>query len=336
MKFDITRQQPFSSLVTLFVTSIIGFFILLSGSHSLAEFVVSDSVLGVYVTELQHNYRVWSAIIASVALMLSATWLGQMISVHSLYGGSTSLHLPLLGVLLWSTLLGGEPLLASLVLTLVVVALGSLYIASRGSGYISALFDASFALSILPLLYSPSIILWVAMPLILIFVGATLREWVVAVVGLMLPFCLVSYIYWLFGYDFLFVGESLLSIVNTPSGADTVESIPIFRCAIVVISLLLALLSLFWFRDALPRTRGRLYVTYTLFVASLLTLLFTSVTALSFVLVAPMAATLLSLSLVRMRGLVVNIIYVLLLVLLLCAMFSPIYLPLEQLKSLLQ
>ncbi len=335
MKFDITQQQPFPSLVTLFCISVLGVCALFFGEHTLFDLTISDSILGGYISVFQASHNTLSIVISTAIIFFVALRLSLVASMFNIFGATTSIHLPLLGVLLWSVVLSGEYLLSSILVLLMSLCIIELILAVRNNSPVSHIFNASLWLSLLPFLYNAAVGLWVAVPLILIFIGATWREWVASLSALIVAAGGISYIYWLTGEDIEYVGERILEILSSPT-FEFNDTIMLFRVVILLLTVVLSLLSLLWFGSGVPRTRARLNIIFTLFVVTLSTVVIPSSSPLSLVIAAPMIALLTTLAMVRMRGGVVNIIYFSLLTLLLLAIFTPLYLPLEQLISLPQ
>ncbi len=328
MKFNVTQQQVFPSLVTLFITSAMALYALLSGGDSRVELIPNESLLYGYIAWFQTSHIVWSAIIATLLIFISATSMGRIVSTQNIYGRTTSIQIPLLGVLLWSVSLGGDFLLSAVVIFIFSQVTGGLLSAMRVNSYMGHLFNASLALAVLPTIYPSALLMWGVMPLVLIFGRFTLREWIAMVVGLLLPIALLSHIYWLAGHYPLFVVHSILEGLLRESNIFHLENLIPLRMAIWGVGILLSWLSVVWFGRATHRSRLRLSIVMLLLFASLLTLLSPSATLVSFTMAAPTIAILSSLTMTLLPARMANIIYSLLFVLLFAAMFIPLYLPL--------
>ncbi len=328
MKFNITRQQVFPSLVTVFITSLIGAFVLARGSHGAVQLLSSESILGNYITEFQASHSGWSALIAALLIFLTATNLGRVISTQNLYSSATSIQIPMLGALIWCMVISRNSLLASIVISLSAQGLGGLLYAARNNNHLGYLFNASLAFSILPLFYTSAITLWIAIPIIMLFVGFTLREWIISISGLLLPLFSISYIYWLCGYDFIYASETMIIMLTEKSNIFDLRILMPFRTTALAISLLLAIGSTIWIGESVPKSRIRLQITFIAAISSLLSLFSPSATLLTFALATPALAILASLTMVHLPAIAANIIYSLLFLLLLLAAFNPLYLPL--------
>ncbi len=328
-KFDITQQQPFTSLLTLFACSIVGCVMLCSGLHGEVVSISADSPLGFYISKFQHGYPILSSVITAATILFSAMWFGRVASMQNLFGRSTSIHLPILGVLYWCVVLNSEYLLSAAILFLMTQAIGTIMLSVRSNNSIPSLFNAAMALSLLPMLYSPAAVLWLSLPLLLISMGVTFREWIVAVIGLVTPFVATIYIYWLCGGEFLDSFVVFYDKLFTDPDWSISDNMLLFRTICFGMAVILSLLSTLWMSDLVHRTRVRLELAVILLVAATTSIIFPSASLLTFCLVAPPVALLTSFTLVRMRGIVANSIYFVLLILLLLALFTPIYIPID-------
>ncbi len=331
MKFDITQQSPFISLVTLFFISVVGVFALVGIDPVGVDTVVGGSLLDGFGVEFQRTCPVGSAIIASGLIVSSSIWLGYIISMQNLYGVSTSIQLFVICALLWCATLGESYLLPAIVAALSVQVVGSLLRSVRSNNYSGYILNASLSLSLLPALYAPSVVMLLFLPIFWIIIGVTLRELIVSLVGALLPFGWVVYLFWLCGHDFMATLSDFGSMVMTPMGLFEIGDLPLFQTVIVAISLLISLLSLLFISGANPHIRRRFMIVTVLGISSLLSIVVPSATLLSVALAAPALALLTSLGLVQLRGVATNTLYFVYLVLLVASMFIPLYLHLEPL-----
>ncbi|MFI3280055.1 MAG: hypothetical protein SNG49_07255 [Rikenellaceae bacterium] len=331
MKFNITRQQVLPSLATLFFTCLIGVYSLIMGEHTGVGLAPCGSMLGGYVTDFQNAHRVLSAIGVGIVIFLLAINLGGLVSRNNLYSTTTHIQIPLLGMLLWAVCLNEEFLLSVLLAAFCAQIVGGFLISVRNGLILGPLFNASLLLSLLPLFYPSAVVMWGVVPIALILINVTSREWIVSFFGLLLPIATLSYIYWMMGEDLLFVGRTMLEQLLHPSNLFSLSVILPFRFLIVALGLLLSLFSLLWVGGDVHKSRVRLQIIIVMFLASLATIVSPSATMLTLPLVTPMTVVLASLALVNLNGRVVNFIYFLIMALLLLAFFVPQYvtLPLD-------
>ncbi len=317
-----------TSLITLFVMCVVGAVALYHGDHIAFEPIPNGSLLGGYVTSFQCEHPLWGSMLTALIIYCSSFWLGRNLSTQNVYSSSVSLQLPLLGAIGWSVVLSGDALLTSLIFSTMVIAVGALQRTVRHGNTLPQLFNATLALSLLPLLYPPSIMLWLAVPILLLIIGGTMRSWIVAFVGLMFVSLFTFYVFWLVDGSFLEPFEQCWRYYITFSGLLDFRTIMPFRYAIMLLAVVSALISTLWLNSSVQRTRVRLQVCFVLLLASLVSFATPSATMLSFGLLAPVAAVLMTLTLTNVKRLVANIIYILMLVLIALSLFTPLYLPL--------
>ncbi len=327
MKFDITQQPVFTTLITTLIISAVGMFALLHLEPSTFDLVESPSLLGHVVSDFQLSHPTFAACIAAVVIFLAALWLGRIIAVSNLYSLNTSIQLQTLTILMWSSAIGDKFLLSSLITALTAYALGSVLLSVRNIEHGNT-FNAALALSLLLTLYTPSVVLWPFIPIILIIKGITLRELIIAVAGLLLPISGVLYIYWLVGADFVQTAQSLYQMLMSDSQLFEVNSIPLFSTIIFGLSLLLTLLSLLLITGNIHKTMARIKISVVTLIAAALTLLIPSASGLTAPLLAPGLGLFAAFGMALLRGYKANIVYLLFLLLLLASFFIPLDLPL--------
>lgn len=101
---------------------------------------------------------------------------------------------------------------------LLVISSDQAVSAFRRNYRFEAVFKSAFALGFVPLLYPAAITLWLIFPVILALYQRTLREIVVAIAGLLLPFLLCSTAWWSAGYAWGYLFESFILGLTSPQG----------------------------------------------------------------------------------------------------------------------
>ncbi len=316
------------SLITLFITCLVGMFSLIVRDYGGVTIQSSGSLLGGYITDFQLSHRILSAIITGFVIFLLSINLGRLISRSNLYSTTTHIQIPLLGMVLWAVCLNDEFLLSAVLAAFSAQIVGGFLLSVRNGLVLGPLFNASLLLSILSLLYPPAVIMWAAVPLSLIFINVTSREWIVSFLGLLLPVATLSYIYWMGGADFLYVGRTMVELFLASSSLLSLSAILPFRFTIVVIMVLLALLSLLWSGGDIHKSRVRLQIIIVMFLSALATLVIPSATLLTLPLMTPMCVVLASLALVNLSGGITNFVYFLTLILVMLSFFMPLTLAL--------
>ena len=159
------------------------------------------------------------------------------------------------------------------------------------------LFDASLAAGTALLVWSPSVVYLLLLPVALVLFKKGVREWIVAWIGYLLPMAVCSYVYWGMGHSFGYVSvrfvENLSETVSTTGTLfsrlpDAAQSAVWIACATATV---LALFT-FWRRAETMRTRAYKSFVYFLWILffSLSAVAGTRTEAGLVLLAAPMAA----------------------------------------------
>lgn len=283
------------------------------------------TLLGGYIVSFQQawprlSWGLWFLLHSATALIL-----GRIGIRYSLYTGSCLLAIPLYGVVACGIFLGDDYLLGAVV-GLLLARIARNYAASCRNGYaFNSLFRGSLYLGLLPLIYAPSLPLVLLMPIVAILFQRTLREWIIALCGLLLPAAALCYLSWAFGGELLAplneVGEALtqgrmMAIFNEASILLVIE---------LVVLLAAVLWALFYYLSdiyvATSKARAILTSAVWLFLLTLVTLFVPSATTTSFVLVAVPTALLLPFLFVRLDKRLANGLYLLILLLFVARLF---------------
>ena len=164
-----------------------------------------------------------------------------------------------------------ENRLGSAITTLLLIIGSDRLIAGfRRKASFDPLFRGAFLLGTMPLIFAPSVLFFLMIPVAAILFRRDGHETTVALFGYILPFLICSYIYWGMGYSFGYIGQMLIKTLFTPLGEPlfTIQA-GLWRIILAVILLLLMTLSLISFarNAAQTRTRARrifLYFIYML------------------------------------------------------------------------
>ncbi len=326
MAFNITHQRLLPAMATLLVVSIVGLISLASSNFTNVELVDSPSLFSPFFSLLQVQYRVPAVLVAAYFIVSSSLSLGQLASRYKLYDRAYYIQLPLAAILSWGVAQSSEYLISSTLLFVVTRFVSSLFRAVRSDVSVSHIFDASLLLSVLPMLYTPSVVLWAIMPIFLLTISVTAREWIISVAGLMLAPMVALYVSWLRGGEFGDLAIQYSAQLRAESGILAIDQIPLFEVCMIAISLALSLFAivLTMFSETHPRTKVRLNMLCLMVVASVASAVLPSASLSSVTLMVPALALLSALSLVRLEGFVVSMLYLLMLLLFFLDAFVPI------------
>ncbi len=332
MKFDITNQQLFTSLTTLIVVATMGTIATTQGGFTPLEAVSSPSLFGGFVDNFKSNHRTWAIIISSFITLSASISLGRVMTAFNIFDRACFIQLPIAGVIAWSVGQSSAYLTSALTLYLVVSFIRSIFRGERNDnrGSLEHLFNSAMLLSLLPIFYSPAIILWGVIPFTLLVMGVTLREWIVMLVGLITPLLVVLYVNWLCGGEFIYPVHLFLDLLRSDTNMLHHSVLPLFDTIIIGVLLICSIIGvvIVIISENVHRIKVRQRIVVVLFIAGLFTILAPSANVNTLTLLTPAFAVLTSITLVRIRGLFATIVYSLLLILFILSEFTPLYLPL--------
>lgn len=228
--------------------------------------------LGDLLRGFQDNFPVWSKVISGALIFASGVVTGRLTIRYGLYPVSTSLAVPLYGLVACGILIG-QNYLAEFTAAFVLLLSTRNYFACYRNGYaVGPVFRASFYLGILPLLYAPALALPVLfLPAAFCF-RRTLREAFVALCGVLLPTLTACYVAWGQGADFVSVPIRLWDSFSNDSGYHLFENTTLLSPALVGIILFIVLCAVFFslagFRTQSLRGKAILLYTMILFIAT--------------------------------------------------------------------
>ncbi len=332
MKLDITNQKLFTSLTTLLVVATLGTIATTQGEFTPLEMVGSPSLLGGFVDNFESRHRIWAIIISSVITLSSSISLGRVMTAFNIFDRACFIQLPVAGVIAWSVGQSDAYLTSALILYLAVNFIRSIFKGVRNDnrGSLEHLFNSAMLLSLLPTFYSPAIILWGVIPITLLVMGVTLREWIVMLVGLITPPLIILYLSWLCGNEFLYPAHLFLSLLQFDTNMLHPGVLPLFDGVIIGVLLICSVIGvvIVAISESVHRIKVRQRIVVVLFIAGLVTILAPSANVNTLTLLTPALAVLTSITLVRIRGLFATIVYSLLLLLFILSEFIPLYLSL--------
>ncbi len=264
MKTDIVRQPFLLASASSLVLAGLG------AAFNLPSDAVSGSAaapLGGFISAFQHSYPVWSA----VAVFVAAVCLGYMLMRSSvrydLYGSRTYVVIVLFPLVACCVTGGGEWLRNWCAMAALVLA-GCNYEAGFKRSYrFGEIFRGSFFLGMVPLIYAPAIPLLLLLPLLLFVFRRPAREVPVALVGLLLPTAMASYVWWACGSDFTYVVDRIIEAAAAPSGYSVFAgmSLPELAAMGVVLFIVLASVGVYLFEFRSLKFKARcIHIYYML------------------------------------------------------------------------
>ncbi len=330
MKFNITHQRLFAALTSLLLITIAGAVALTWAQFTNIEQIPSSSLVASFF-ESQRGRFPTLQIILTLALCTSAIYTtGRTVATYKLFTTSYYIQMPLMALIVWSVALSSSYVLASLIIYISSLLLSNLLRIVRSGTTAGEVLNTALLASTLVLLYPPAIVMWAVIPIALFIAQIPLREWLVALVGLILPPFATMYIAWLAGGEFLYIARYFWELLISESGLLTINEVPLFEISIISIVVFLALIGvlIILFSESTHRTKIRLFLISLLSLACLATTLLPSASIHTLSLAAPSLALLSTLALIRLPRWFSNFSYLLLVLLFLLDIAIDLYLPL--------
>lgn len=267
MKVDVTRQSPATSIVT--IGAIAALAMLSAESWSFAE-PAAAMPLGELLTQKADG--ICGAAISFVLILFNGLMLSRICIRHMLFSQKS-----LFPAVMYAIAACGffyDP--ASIqVYAASAFTVAGINILSNGFGRkadFDRCFRGSFLIGVSMLIYAPFAVMVVVTPLILVAIMRSVREYVVAWAGFLMPAAIYSYILWAMGGSFAEGAQQIVDILLTPVALpEGLQSVP----GIVMISLLVLLifLSVGSFAAMRYKMRTRPYRISLIFLAMLVVML---------------------------------------------------------------
>ena len=277
---------------------------------------VISTPLGDLIGLFQERFPRCSRIFCGSLLLLTGILCGRLAVRYGLYPVSSTLTIPLYGLVACGILLGREYLTESVTAFILLLSTQSFFACFRNGYAIGAVFRASFFLGLLPLLYAP------LLPLPLLILAAafcfrrTLREVFVSLCGVILPFLAVCYVAWGQGANPVDIPVGLWHSFVSDSGYRIFANTPPLVPAILGIVLFIVLCAVFFglisFRAISIKARGMLTYTILLFTVTGSLMAVPSVTPGLLAVAAVPAALLMPLTFIRIQRTVGTLLYLVL------------------------
>lgn len=212
MKFDVVRQPLLAAFLTLLAFAVVAA-IHAGDTHVTATAVgEAPSLLGNVLTRWQATSPYLAAITGTLLLFYAGIILGRVTVRYSLYSVHTFLTIPLFGMLAAAFAADSIFLVGCLLCLLLTLCVRNYYASFRNGAYgFDRIFRASLYLGILPLLYAPSLLLGLVIPVSFAIFKRSAREQLVGIAGYLLPLVTWSYLYWAAGNGFLDTARQLWS-----------------------------------------------------------------------------------------------------------------------------
>lgn len=214
MKLDIVRQPLFPAILTLTALTITALWgagapampspeTALEAGTAASTYTLAFPPLEELFARFQHAFPLFSQLITGILILFSGMCIGRIAIRYNLYAVSTCLPISLYAIVACGIGVGDDYLAAFTASALLALAVKN-YANSYSNEYrFDALFRASFFLGLVIIIYTQALALALLLPVAILIFRRTLRETIVASVGLLLPILLLCYVNWGAGGSFL-------------------------------------------------------------------------------------------------------------------------------------
>ncbi len=330
MKFNVTHQRLFAALISLFLFTVVGAVALTLAQFTNLEQIPSNSLVASLFESQRGRFPVMQILITLVLIIAAIYTTGRTVATYKLFTTSYYIQMPLMALIVWSVALSSSYVLAATIIYISSLFLSNMLRIVRSGVTPGEVLNTALLSSTLVLLYPPAIALWAVMPIALFVAQIPLRDWFVAIGGLLFPPLATMYITWLIGGSFFAVPQTFWGLLTSESGLLTISEIPLFGISIISLVVLLALIGMLiiLFSETTNRTKIRLFFISLLALACLATVALPSASIHTLSMAAPALALLATLAMIRLPRWFSNGAYLLLIALFLLDIAIELYLPL--------
>ncbi len=244
---NVTRQPLLIALPTLLL--LLGALLVRKEGLSFAPeaLCAPQTLLQGWLQEVQTAWPRTAQALWFVLTSASALTLGRLGLRYKLYARNNLLPISLYGLVAWGLLFSDDLLCGSLCALLLCRVLRN-YCSSYRNGYsFTSTFRGSLYLGMIPLLYAPALPLMLLILLCPLLFRRTLREWIVALTGLLFPLFALCYLHWALTEDLLSPAVAIWQGMLTPSGFSLFSGRSIILAIQLVVILAATLWALFYF-----------------------------------------------------------------------------------------
>jgi hypothetical protein len=319
MKVNNIILQPLSVATLTFLLVIVVGFTRAYVTRQYAD-VLSSAVapLGLYTARLSAAQPLLSIVVSALLVFISGLLVGRNTVRAELYPVRCYLAIPILGIVACGILLSADYLTQSVALLLLVLASSNFYNSFHRHYCFERMFRGSLYIGLIPLVYAPAVALLFMVLLAILLFQRTLREAVVAVVGMMLPMLITIFIYWASGYEpsepLHRIHEALLAPVGYRFFGD--NSMLLLVAGGMILFLSICSIASILFDIYTLRTKPRNILLYNFYLLCIVIGIYfvPGSTSVTLTLAAPAVAVLIPIALTKLNGWVASSLYVVLVV----------------------
>ena len=159
--------------------------------------------IGQLLQTVQQRVPIFAALIWALSVIVAGLNAGRYGVRLSLYPAYTLMGISLFGVVATAVMTSSDYLLSAMVMAIMLLAVKYMQRCIMRSGSYSDLSHSMLYFGLLPLIYAPAALLYVAMPLLVLVARASWRDELVTLVSLFFPPAALCYWNWCAGDGFL-------------------------------------------------------------------------------------------------------------------------------------
>lgn len=216
MQISIIRQTPAVSILLMLLLVAAAFTRVAMAPYGDELIAGEIPNIGAWVDSFQSAYPIWGWILSAVVMIMNGVAIGKLTTALGLYHIRTTVSIPLYAIISCGIFIASDSLVVALATYFTVQMFRYLcggYV--RGTDFNYA-FYAGLCAGLAPLLYAPTTLLVILLPIAILMFGFSWREVVVMTIGLIFPLGATSYIDWLMGGEFSATAIGLLNALVYP------------------------------------------------------------------------------------------------------------------------
>lgn len=264
----------------------------------------TETPIGIYLQSLQGSIPTLAIFIWAFSLLFGGLDAGRFSSGYSIYPAYTLMAIPVFGIIAGGVMVSSEYVLSAVVMAVMLLATKYLLRCIMRTDSFSDLSLAMIYYGVLPLMFAPSALLYLTLPLMILVARSSWRDWVVAVTSLIFPLLSVCYWSWCAGEGFLSPAEMIYTSALTSSEFSfysTINPAGIVILGVAIVMVLCAVILILSEKYSLKvKSRAAMRFIALLLIVCVGMFFLPSATATTFVIVAVPAAILTPLIFVRM------------------------------------
>ena len=217
MARKVSQHRIFDLTVTLIVVAVVCTLrstIFPSGDEAIPNV---STPIGHLLQTVQLRIPVFAALIWALAIIVAGLNAGRYGVRLSLYPAYTLMGISLFGVVATAVMVSGDYLLSAVAMAVMLLATKYMQRFIMRSGSYSDLSLSMLYFGLLPLVYAPASLFYVALPIIVLFVRASWRDELVTLASLLFPPAAICYWSWCAGKGFAEPAIQIYNAVFTPS-----------------------------------------------------------------------------------------------------------------------